>query len=159
MIDRIAHWALDPDGDLYGDERERLRWYEGTAIAASLQWPVVPLVSAVMVWTLGRPAVVPLAVVLVANYLPMLISNSYVQRRRVETMPARWSRKRIAVTAMGVVPYLLFAVGAVYAVVDSAAHVVALIAILVVAAASVLLLGLMTIRRRRREATAVPEAE
>ena len=42
MLDRVVRWSLDSDGDFYGDERERLRWYEGIATAASLQWLAIP---------------------------------------------------------------------------------------------------------------------
>ena len=34
VLDRVVRWNLDFDGDIYGDERERLRWYEGIATAA-----------------------------------------------------------------------------------------------------------------------------
>ena len=38
VIDRVVRWNLDLDGSdaIYGDERERLRWYEGITTAASL---------------------------------------------------------------------------------------------------------------------------
>ncbi|MET0424989.1 MAG: hypothetical protein ABW046_13985, partial [Actinoplanes sp.] len=73
LLDRVVHWNLDLDGDLYGDERERYRWYEGIATAASLQWMLIPWAAAIMVWPLGRPAVLPLAVVLAVLWLPMLL--------------------------------------------------------------------------------------
>lgn len=158
-IDRIAHWALDPDGDLYGDERERLRWYEGTAIAASIQWLAVPWVSAIMVWVHGRDAVTPLAAVLAALYLPMLISASYVRRRRVETTPTSWSRKRVVTTLLLLLPYLLFAAGAMYYIVDSATVVGAVVGIVVGSVVAVILLRYRTVRRRRREAAAIPDGE
>ncbi|GAA2621869.1 hypothetical protein [Paractinoplanes durhamensis] len=56
VLDRVVRWNLDLDGDLYGDERERLRWYEGIATAASLQSILIPWSAAVMVWPLGKPA-------------------------------------------------------------------------------------------------------
>ena len=55
-IDRVVHWHLDFDGDIYGDEREHLRWCEGMATAASLQWLAIPWAAAVLVRPLGRPA-------------------------------------------------------------------------------------------------------
>ena len=112
LLDRIAHWALDPDGDIYGDERERLRWYEGTAVAATLQWIAVPWAAAVLIWPLGRPAVLPLAVVLAVLYLPMLVCSTYVSRRRVETVPRSWSAKRLVLTVLGGLPYVVFILGA-----------------------------------------------
>ncbi|MET8150320.1 hypothetical protein ACIBSW_36660 [Actinoplanes sp. NPDC049668] len=151
-IDRIARWALDPDGDLYGDERERLHWYEGIAVAASIQWLAVPWVAAVMVWSQGRDAVTPLAAVLAALYLPVLITGSYVQRRRIETTPTIWSRKRVILTVLHTLPYLLFAVGAMYFIVDSATFIGAGVGILVGAVVGILILRFRTVRRRRRDA-------
>ena len=75
LVERFFRWNLDLDGDFYGDERERYRWYEGTAIAASVQGMAVPWSAAVMVWSLGRPAVLPLAVVLVLIWASQLISG------------------------------------------------------------------------------------
>jgi hypothetical protein len=49
VLDRVVRRHLDFDGDLYGDERERLRWYEGIATAASLQWLAIPWVAAILV--------------------------------------------------------------------------------------------------------------
>jgi len=115
LLDRIVRWSLDPDGDLYGDERERLRWYEGIATAASLQWIALPWAAAILVWILGRPAVLPLGVMLAALYVPMLMSTAYVHRRRVDTAPPSWSAKRIVITLASIVPYLLFVLGACYA--------------------------------------------
>jgi hypothetical protein len=114
LLDRVVRWNLDLDGDLYGDERERFRWYEGIATAASLQWLLIPWAAAIMVWPLGRPAVLPLAVVLVLLWLPMVLTTVYVRRRRVETAPRSWRAKRILVTFLGGAPYAVFTVGALY---------------------------------------------
>lgn len=115
LLDRIAYWTLDHDGDIYGDERERLRWYEGIATAATIQWIATPWAAAVLVWTLGRPAVLPLAVLMIIFYVPMLVCHWYVRRRRVETDVQTWSRKRFIVAALSAPPYILFLVGCAWA--------------------------------------------
>ena len=115
VLDRVVRWNLDVDGDLYGDERERLRWYEGIATAAGLQWLAVPWVAAIMVWPLGRASVIPLAVVLVVMIVPMMICSVYVQRSRVTTDVRPWTRKRILLQAVSGLPYLIFFYGALYA--------------------------------------------
>ncbi|XVV11380.1 hypothetical protein ACQP2X_42155 [Actinoplanes sp. CA-131856] len=115
LLDRVVHWNLDLDGDLYGDERERLRWYEGIATAASLQWLTIPWAAAIMVWPLGKPAVLPLAIVLVLLYVPMMLSTLYVRHRRVDTTPRSWSGKRIFLTVVSGSPAALFLIGALYA--------------------------------------------
>src|ERR1041384_6037395 len=92
VIDRVVRWNLDLDGsdDIYGDERERLRWYEGITTAASLQWLAIPWAAAVMVWPLGRASVLPLTVVLAALILPMVFRTVYGERSRVVSDVRAW---------------------------------------------------------------------
>ncbi|GAA0456639.1 hypothetical protein Ade02nite_05570 [Paractinoplanes deccanensis] len=114
VLDRVVRWNLDLDGDLYGDERERYRWYEGIATAASLQWLAIPWAAAIMVWPLGKPAVLPLAVVLVLLYVPTLLSTVYVRRRRVDTAPRSWNAKRVFLTLASGTPAAVFLIGSLY---------------------------------------------
>jgi len=111
MLDRVVAWNLDLDGDIYGDERERLRWYEGIATAASLQWIAVPWAAAILVWVSGRPVVVPLTVILAVLLVPMAVCTAYVRRRRVDTVVRKWTRKRIVLSVAFIVPLLLFLFG------------------------------------------------
>jgi hypothetical protein len=115
VLDRVVRWNLDFDGDIYGDERERLRWYEGIATAASLQWIAIPWAAALLVWVYGRPVVVPLAVVLVVLIVPMAMCTAYVRHRRVDTDVRRWTRKRIVLSTAFTVPMLLFVFGSLWA--------------------------------------------
>jgi hypothetical protein len=117
VLDRVVRWNLDLDGDgtIYGDERERLRWYEGIATAASLQWLAIPWAAAVLVWVLGRPSVLPLAVVLAALIVPMAVCTAYVRRRRVDTEVHSWNRKRVLLAAGFGLPIVTFVIGAFYA--------------------------------------------
>jgi hypothetical protein len=160
FIDRIARWALDIDGDMYGDERERLHWYEGIATAAAIQWLAVPWAAAVTVWIYGRPAVVPLATVLVVMYVPCMLCQVYVQRRRVDTTPRTWSPKRITMALLTVLPYALFTIGVVHATSrDSATTSGTAVGALVGSALGMAWLAIKTIQRRRREAGALPDAD
>ncbi|WP_164842651.1 hypothetical protein [Actinoplanes solisilvae] len=115
ILDRVVRWNLDPDGEIYGDERERYRWYEGISAAASMQWLAVPWAAAIMVWPLGRSSVLPLAVILVAMIIPIWICGTYVRRRRVDTLPRVWSAKRVVLGVLSGIPYAVFLVGALYA--------------------------------------------
>jgi hypothetical protein len=115
VLDRVVRWNLDLDGDLYGDERERLRWYEGIATASSLQSMVIPWAAAIMVWPLGKPSVLPLAVVLALQWLALMVGTLYVMRRKVDTTPRRWTRKRLVVTLLAAAPFVVFLVGALHA--------------------------------------------
>jgi hypothetical protein len=114
LLDRVVHWNLDLDGDIYGDERERYRWYEGIATASSLQALLIPWAAAIMVWPLGKSSVLPLAVVLVLFYVPMVLCALYVRRRRVDTSPRSWSAKRIFLTVAGGTPLAVFFIGSLY---------------------------------------------
>jgi len=115
VLDRVVRWNLDVDGDLYGDERERYRWYEGIATAAQLQWLLIPWAAAIMIWPLGKPAILPLSVVLVALVVPMAFCTLYVRSRRVDTTPRSWRAKRLLLTVLGVAPLVVFLVGTLHA--------------------------------------------
>jgi hypothetical protein len=116
VLDRFVRWNLDLDGDLYGDERERLRWYEGAALSYAVQAVVLPWAAAILVWLLGRPAVLPLTVLLVLLILSMSLTPVYVRSRRVDTVPRHWSAKRIFLHALTGLPIVVFAIGVMRAV-------------------------------------------
>ncbi|MFI1990786.1 hypothetical protein [Actinoplanes sp. NPDC020271] len=158
LVDRVVRWNLDIDGDLYGDERERYRWYEGIATASALHSLLIPWAAAILVWPLGRAAVLPLAVVLVLLWGPMLLCSVYVARRKVDTTPRVWGTKRILMAALGVIPYAAFLVGALHAY-DPAgdAWVGAIVGTLFGAMISVLIVAVKARRRQGREALTVDE--
>jgi hypothetical protein len=161
VLDRVVRWILDPDGDIYGDERERLRWYEAITVAASLQWIGVPWAATVLVWILGRPAVLPLGVVLAVLYAPMIMCVAWVRRRSVDTTVRSWTSKRIVLSVLGTTPYVLFIVGCIVAYQQEHPSVfrgalVGAIGGAVLAAAAA---ALGTRRRRRREAAAVADED
>lgn len=116
VLDRFVRWNLDLDGDMYGDERERLRWYEGAALSYAAQAVLLPWAAAILVWLLGRPAVLPLTVLLGLLILAMSLTPVYVQSRRVETVPRHWSAKRIVVHTLTGLPIVVFAIGVMRAV-------------------------------------------
>ena len=111
-VDRMVNWLLDVDGDIYGDERERLRWHEGIALATSFQWIVVPWAMAVMVWFAGRETVPFLAAVLTLFWLPLPFTQWYVTRKRVRTVPGRRGTKYWVSVVLSALPYPVFALGA-----------------------------------------------
>jgi hypothetical protein len=112
ILDRMADSILDRTGDIYGvDERERSVWYEGIAIAASVQWLTFPWVIAIMSWRVGPETTSILVWLLVAFYLPMFVANIYVHRHRVASVPLGWSRKRIIVTALTAIPIVIAGLG------------------------------------------------
>lgn len=111
VIDRLAARVLDVDGDLWGsDERERLWWYEGVCLAATVQWVVVPWVAAVLVWQVSEQTVRALGTLGLAFMLPMLLTTLYVSHRHVDVTP-RWTRKRIIWTLLTMLPFVIFVAG------------------------------------------------
>ena len=79
---RLTHQILDLD---YGDEQERLRYYETYAIAIHLQLIALPAVGAVVIGVAGRSATGPVLIMLgvaLAAILPGLI---HLRRHNVRT--------------------------------------------------------------------------
>lgn len=111
-VDRLVDYVLDVDGDIYGDERERIRWYEGISLAATFQWLAVPSTMAVLVWFADRSTVPFLVAVLVVFLLPILVIQGYVWRKGVRLRPARTGVKYWLIGVLGSVPYLVFTLGA-----------------------------------------------
>jgi hypothetical protein len=110
--EHLAEWLLDRDGDLYGDERERVRWYEAIAVTSSVQSITIPWALAVAVWVAdGKAAASALLAVAVAFYLPLFWSSLYVQRHGVRVYGKKWTTKRLITTVLFVVPYALFFIG------------------------------------------------
>ena len=151
LLDSVVSWGLDRDGDFYGDERERLRWYEGIATAASLQWLAVPWAAAVLVWPLGLPSVLPLAVVLVLMIVPMALCTAYVRGRRVDTEAGRWTAKRVWWGVLGALPYVVFVIGALYVHNPESSTWLGAIVGSIVGAAIGIVATVAGIRRRRRQ--------
>lgn len=107
LFDRFMGWVLDPDGVMYGDERERLRFYESSTLVASLHAVLVP-------WTLlacallGGRAVAPVVLAVAAVFLvPWILGSVHVQRRRVRATPVRLSKTYVITAFLTWVPYPL----------------------------------------------------
>jgi hypothetical protein len=114
VLRRFADWALDMKGDMYGDEQERLRWYEGISVAASVQWLVVPWGLAWAVWQGGRNAVSYLLAITILFVLPQFFSTVYVLRNRVR-LPTKKNAKYWTFALISGLPYLVIAVGVIRA--------------------------------------------
>jgi hypothetical protein len=110
-LERAVRWVLDPDGVMYGDEQERLRYYESSTFTASLHAVLVPWTLAACAWIGGRPVapyVLALAVVFV---VPWFLAGSYVRRRKVRPLPAQVGGAWVAWMAVTMLPYPLLGVG------------------------------------------------
>jgi hypothetical protein len=109
-VNTFVAWLLDENGTLYGDEQERLRWYEAITAAASIQWLVLPWVLAVLVWLGGRPVAPYLAVVFLSFWLPKLLASRYVRSRQVRP-PTRQPRSLTAVAVVYLLGNFLMVLG------------------------------------------------
>ena len=107
LLDTAADWVLDRHGDLYGDEQERLRQYEGLALAATVQGVLVPWLAVLALALWGRPVVPAIILVLVGICLPRALAVSHATRWRVRTLPYRRSRRRLLLDAASGVPCLI----------------------------------------------------
>jgi hypothetical protein len=114
VLRRFVDWTLDTKGDMYGDEQERLRWYEGITVAASVQWLIVPWMLAFGVWQGGRPVVSYLVAVTLLMFIPQLFSSVYAMRNRVR-LPSTQSAKYWVFGLMSGLPYLAIVLGAIRA--------------------------------------------
>ncbi len=114
VLRRFVDWMLDMKGDMYGDEQERLRWYEGIAVAASVQWLLVPWALAWGVWQGGRAVVSYLLAVTFLFVLPQGLSTVYVLRNRVR-LPANSNVKYLLLGLASALPYVAIMLGAIRA--------------------------------------------
>lgn len=81
-IGRLTHQILDLD---YGDEQERLRYYETYAIAIHLQLIALPAVGAVVIGAAGRSATGPVLVMLGVAFATVLPGLIHLGRHNVRT--------------------------------------------------------------------------
>jgi hypothetical protein len=107
LLDATTDWVLDRHGDLCWDEQERLRRYEGLAVAATVQSVLIPWLAVVALALWGRPVAPAIILVLVGIYLPGALATSYVTRWRARTVPDRRSRKRSILHAAAAAPNLI----------------------------------------------------
>lgn len=79
-LGRITYLVLDLD---YGDEQERLRYYETYAVAVHLQLIGLPVVGGAIVALAGRSATGPVLIMLITAFAAILFGLSHLQRHHV----------------------------------------------------------------------------
>jgi hypothetical protein len=110
-LDRLVSWTLDHDGDIYGDEQERLRWYEGIAVASSVQSIVVPWTLAVMSWICSREVAKYLVVLAVVFYVPTFLTAAYASKKRVYLARPHRTTKAVVLSVVAGLPVVVLVVG------------------------------------------------
>lgn len=84
LVDRFTTWLLPDRSPVFGDERDRLHWYEATYLVAGVQWYLLPWALAVMAWVAPPEAAPYIAVLYGLFLLPFPLINIHVARRRVQ---------------------------------------------------------------------------
>ena len=79
-LGRITHLVLGLD---YGDEQERLRYYETYAVAVHLQLIGLPLAGAATIAVAGRSATGPVLIMLATAFVAILFGLSHLQKHHV----------------------------------------------------------------------------
>ncbi len=79
-IERFTHLILDLD---YGDEQERLRYYETYAIAVHLQLITLPLIGAAVIAGTGPSATGPVIAMLGTAFAGITFGLSHLRRHNV----------------------------------------------------------------------------
>ncbi|MGN6687501.1 MAG: hypothetical protein ACTHK1_08185 [Actinomycetales bacterium] len=159
-FDRMVGWVLDPDGEMYGDERERLRYYESSAFAATTQGVLIPWALAVTA-ILGGRAVAPYVLALAAIFmLPWLVAKFYLQSKRVHPVPKRVTPTYVVLVVLAALPYAILVVAAMTALQgEQPRDALETIAGAAVGGTVGAVIGLVLQRRRRAKADARLEAE
>ncbi len=94
----------------YGDEQERLRYYEAYAVIVHLQLIMLPIVGAVVVFVAGTSAVVPLLAVLAAFFGSILFGKLHLQRYQVPMELIALSGRNRTYIALYALAWVLFIV-------------------------------------------------
>jgi hypothetical protein len=89
-LGRITGLVLGLD---YGDEQERLRYYETYAVAVHLQLIGLPAVGAVVIAVAGRSATVPVLIMLATAFVAILVGLSHLRRHSVRAEAIAMSKR------------------------------------------------------------------
>lgn len=77
----------------YGDEQERLRYYETYAITVHLQWIALPAAGAAVIAVIGDSAIGPVLIMLGTAFLPVLFGLSHLSRHHVRAETIAMSKR------------------------------------------------------------------
>jgi hypothetical protein len=98
LSERAIRKIIDSDGVTYGDERERLRYYEAHSAIMTLQAYLLPVVCGVVIIGFGHKVVWPVTAVFFAMQVPVRFGMAYLTRTRVAVYSnALRARGRIAI--------------------------------------------------------------
>ena len=71
LIEKSINWIVDARGDSYGDERERLRYYEAHSAMLTVQTYLMPVIAAIVISIAGKNSIAP---VLVLTSIPTILA-------------------------------------------------------------------------------------
>ena len=67
----LTKWLNDVEGSSFGDERERLRYYEAHSACLNLQFLMTPTIGAILILAFSKSATVP---ILILSLFPIYLS-------------------------------------------------------------------------------------
>jgi predicted membrane-bound spermidine synthase len=94
-------------------------------------------------------------VVLAVLVLPMWLSAVYVRSRRVDTVPRRWTGKRLLLSILGGLPFVVFLIGALYVTDPESSSWRGAIVGAAIGGAIGIVMSAMKVRRRRQAEAAI----
>lgn len=90
----------------YGDEQERLRYYETYAVALHLQLIALPAVGAAVIAVAGDSAIGPVLIMLATAFLPLLFGLSHLSRHHVRAETIAMSKRNRGYLTAYAISYL-----------------------------------------------------
>ncbi len=84
LIEKSISWIVDARGESYGDERERLRYYETHSAMLTVQTYVMPVIAAIVIAIAGKNSIAP---VLVLTSIPTFLAIMGLTYLRQEGVP------------------------------------------------------------------------
>jgi hypothetical protein len=108
LYQRFVDWTLDHGGQIYGDERERQAWYEGAAVAITVQLLAAPtlfLAVALFCPVVAMPFVLALKFLVI---LPSLAMYVQAAAKKVDFTKINWfSAKALFILVLGGIPMFM----------------------------------------------------
>lgn len=71
FVSNSIKWVIDAQGNSYGDERERIRYYESHSAMLTIQTYLMPIVSSIVILIFGKRSIAP---VLIVTSIPTILA-------------------------------------------------------------------------------------
>jgi uncharacterized membrane protein YfcA len=79
----LFNWLNDSSGSSYGDERERLRYYESNSALLNLQFLLSPTVAGILILAFSKSAALPIAIMALFPIALSFLALIYLRGEKV----------------------------------------------------------------------------